>query len=347
MFSVKRGNLFQMITITYFILGNLTLGTMMSVLQLEVNFISSILISQLGFVALSVVTYMIVTKSPVKPTLHLHKIRPLDALICIGIAWSIMPSLSVINVLSQFFVRNQIQDALLAVLDYPYLFVILLTSVFPAIFEELLTRSLIISNYRKETVLVTCIISGLFFGFIHLNINQFLYAFVMGALMCYVVLITESIYSAMIIHFTINATSTTMLYVSNLVIKAFSDNELLMGEIAANTDPTNAQLAIMLIGLLIYALFFIPIAFLLMRSLLKRNSKVFKGSFKLPTEVFMGLNRTSSADHDFQDNIKEALEQPETVTSLVLEEKQSIFTPPLLITIAIFIVFSLILEFLN
>ncbi|MDF1618362.1 CPBP family intramembrane glutamic endopeptidase [Petrocella sp. FN5] len=347
MFSVKRGNLFQMITITYFILGNLTLATIISSLQWEVNFIFNILISQLGFVALSVVTYLVVTKSPIKSTLHLHKIRPLDVLICIGLAWSIMPSLSVINVLSQFFVRNQIQGTLLAVLDYPYLFVLLLTSVFPAIFEELLTRSLIISNYRKESVLVTCIISGLFFGFIHLNINQFLYAFVMGALMCYVVLITESIYSAIIIHFTINATSTTMLYVSNMIIKAFSDNEILMGEIAANTDPTNAQLAIMLIGLFIYALFFLPIAFLLLRSLLKGNSKVFKGSLKLPTEVFMGLNRTSLIDHDFQEDMKEALEQPEAVEPLTIQGKQSIFTPPLLITIAIFIVFSLIIEFLS
>ncbi|PKM55778.1 MAG: hypothetical protein CVU98_12000 [Firmicutes bacterium HGW-Firmicutes-3] len=347
MFSVKRGNLFQMITITYFILGNLTLATIINTLQLEVNFISNILISQLGFVALSVVTYMLVTKSPFKPTLHIHKIRLLDAMICIGIAWSIMPSLSVINVFSQFFVRNQIQDTLLAVLDYPYLFVILLTSVFPAVFEELLTRSLIISNYRKETVLVTCMISGLFFGFIHLNINQFLYAIVMGALMCYVVLITESIYSAIIIHFTINATSTTMLYVSNIIIKAFSDNELLMGELAASNDPTNAQLAIMLIGLSIYALFFIPIAYLLIRSLLKRNNKVFKGSLKLPTEVFMKLNRESVVNHDFEEDMKDALEQTATVESLVIKEKQSIFTPPLLITIAIFIVFSLIIEFLS
>jgi hypothetical protein len=268
-------------------------------------------------------------------------------MICIGIAWSIMPSLSVINVFSQFFVRNQIQDTLLAVLDYPYLFVILLTSVFPAVFEELLTRSLIISNYRKETVLVTCMISGLFFGFIHLNINQFLYAIVMGALMCYVVLITESIYSAIIIHFTINATSTTMLYVSNIIIKAFSDNELLMGELAASNDPTNAQLAIMLIGLSIYALFFIPIAYLLIRSLLKRNNKVFKGSLKLPTEVFMKLNRESVVNHDFEEDMKDALEQTATVESLVIKEKQSIFTPPLLITIAIFIVFSLIIEFLS
>ena len=347
MFSVKRGNLFQMITITYFILGNLTLATIISTLQLEVNFISNILMSQLGFVALSVVTYLIVTKSPIKPTLHLYKIRPLDAIICIGIAWSIMPSLSVINVLSQFFVRNQIQDTLLAVLDYPYLFVLLLTSVFPAIFEELLTRSLIISNYRKETVLVTCIISGLFFGFIHLNINQFLYAFVMGALMCYVVLITKSIYSAIIIHFTINATSTTMLYVSNMVIKAFSDNELLIGEIAASTDPTNAQLAIMLVGLTLYAMFFLPIAYLLIRALLKRNDKAFKGSFKLPTEVFMGLNRVSLSDHTFQEDMMEALDQPDDLIPSVAQEKSSIFTPPLLITIAIFIVFSLIIEFLS
>ncbi|PKM69054.1 MAG: hypothetical protein CVU95_00250 [Firmicutes bacterium HGW-Firmicutes-2] len=347
MFSVKRGNLFQMMTITYFILGNLTLATIINTLQLEVNFISSILISQLGFVALSVATYMLVTKSPIKPTLHLRRIRLLDALICIGIAWSIMPSLSVINVFSQFFVRNQIQDTLLAVLDYPYLFVIILTSVFPAVFEELLTRSLIISNYRKETVLVTCMISGLFFGFIHLNINQFLYAIVMGALMCYVVLITESVYSAIIIHFTINASSTTMLYVSNMIIKAFSDNELLMGELAASNDPSNAQLALMLIGLSLYALFFLPIAYLLIRTLLKRNNKVFKGSFKLPTEVFMRLNLESMAHHDFEDDMKDALEQTDAIEPFAIQEKQSVFTPPLLITIAIFIVFSLIIEFLS
>jgi hypothetical protein len=49
--------------------------------------------------------------------------------------------------------------------------------------------------------------SSLLFGLMHLNIQQFFYAMILGGLMGIVVLVADSIYPAMIIHFMNNALS--------------------------------------------------------------------------------------------------------------------------------------------
>lgn len=340
MFSSNRGNKFQLATITYFIIGNLLFGLIIGLSGLDIGIVSSILVSQFLMVGLTVLLYTMLTKASLVNDLFIKRLSWIDALICVGIAWTIMPILSFINVLSQFVVKNQIEDALVDLLDIPFILTLLLTAVCPAILEELLSRSIILRNYQKKTVLTTCLLSGMFFGFIHLNINQFLYAFVMGIIMCYIVMITDSVLSAMVIHFTINATGTTTLYLVNATMKLFDKSGVAMESLMSTGDPTASQLLISLVMVFFLILLFTPIAFLLLRQLMLRHNKQFNGSWRMITSEFM-RRHIDVAAHSFSEDIQLAKET-NTYEGEIKEEK---FKPwPLFASAILFLLFAIMVE---
>lgn len=341
MYTTKFGHKFQLATLTYFILSSLLIGVFVSNFNLELNIISGIIVSQFFMVGLVVFVYLYITKQPIRTTLLINKISLIDGLISVGIAWTIMPLLSVINVASQFFVKNAVTDALSETLNYPFIITLLLTAVTPAILEEFLTRSLIIHHYKKHSVLVVCLLSGAFFGFIHLNINQFLYAFLMGVVMCYIVMITKSIISSSIIHFTINASGIVMLYASNALLEAFDSSGVLIEELINTTAPTTTELLMSLIGVFILALFTTPVCVILIGILLKRHGKTFEGSLKLPGDVFMNAMPKVDSDHKFSEDMAEAISHKKEVPPL---SNEKVMTPIYMVTIMIFMVFVILLE---
>ena len=101
--------------------------------------------------------------------------------------------------------------------EYPVwlLFVnIFFTAVLPAICEELTHRGMILTSISSFGVRKAIIISSILFGLLHLNIEQFFYATLIGVLLGYVTLVTRSIFPAMIIHFVNNALSVILTFSS-------------------------------------------------------------------------------------------------------------------------------------
>ncbi|MDR2090256.1 MAG: CPBP family intramembrane metalloprotease [Clostridiales bacterium] len=86
-----------------------------------------------------------------------------------------------------------------------------LVAALPAVFEELTFRGILLGAY-KDNPKTGVLLSAFLFALMHMNIQQFLYAFVGGIVMGYVVIKTRSIVSSMIIHFCINAFSTIRAY---------------------------------------------------------------------------------------------------------------------------------------
>ena len=94
--------------------------------------------------------------------------------------------------------------------SYPFwLFIvnILITAVLPGICEEIAHRGLLLKGMSGLGQAKALILSSLLFGFMHMNIQQFFYATLIGFLVGYLALICDSIYPAMIIHFMNNALS--------------------------------------------------------------------------------------------------------------------------------------------
>ena len=90
---------------------------------------------------------------------------------------------------------------------------IALSALLPAIFEELTHRGLLLDALGDGgNEIEQVLLCGLLFALMHTNIVQFLFAFVGGCIMAYVVIKTGSILPAMLIHFTNNFFSYLSVY---------------------------------------------------------------------------------------------------------------------------------------
>lgn len=93
-------------------------------------------------------------------------------------------------------------------------------AVVPAVFEELFFRKGLIDLCEKHGKKFALILSALLFGFIHMNISQGIFAFVLGILMGLVYLYTKDIKLTMLIHFLNNGfAAVSMIIPSNSILQ--------------------------------------------------------------------------------------------------------------------------------
>ena len=85
---------------------------------------------------------------------------------------------------------------------------VVLVALLPAVCEETTHRGLLIHGYSMLGIKRAVIYSSLMFGLMHLNINQFFYATILGFLIALSTLMSKSIIPAIIIHFMNNFIST-------------------------------------------------------------------------------------------------------------------------------------------
>ena len=113
--------------------------------------------------------------------------------------------------------------------SYPWwLFIIsiIFTAILPGFCEEFTHRGLLLSGSRKLGMVKALAFSSLFFGLMHMNIEQFFYASLIGLLLGFMTMSTGSIIPSMIVHFMNNAISTYITFASynNLWLGDFYNN---------------------------------------------------------------------------------------------------------------------------
>ncbi len=91
---------------------------------------------------------------------------------------------------------------------------VLTVAIIPAICEETAHRGLLLNGFKGMGIKNAMIFSSLLFGLMHLNINQFFYATVLGFLIALSVVLSKSIIPAIIIHFINNFLSTYFSFAS-------------------------------------------------------------------------------------------------------------------------------------
>lgn len=85
---------------------------------------------------------------------------------------------------------------------------LMLSAIAPGLCEEVLHRGMFMRGSKKcGYTKYGLLFSSLLFGLMHLNIQQFFYAMILGFLMGIVVIVSDSIFPAIIIHFMNNALS--------------------------------------------------------------------------------------------------------------------------------------------
>ena len=167
--------------------------------------------------ALSVFLFNALTKNKLRDTFKFFGYKKISAkavLISIGIG-VIVYFLNVFvatffNVLLAFFGYSSTSSSI-TLSSYPFwLFLVnmLVSAVLPGICEETAHRGLLLKGLSGHGQRFALIMSSLLFGLMHMNIDQFFYATLIGILVGYLALICDSIYPAMIIHFMNNFLST-------------------------------------------------------------------------------------------------------------------------------------------
>lgn len=146
--------------------------------------------------------YIIVTKSSIKETFRLNKLYLKDALMIILLAFICQPIMSFFSVLTGLFFNNNVGEMVTSMTqNTPYIVLLLLVAVMPAITEEVTMRGVVLSGYDKKPTFLAALITGIMFGIFHLDFQQLLYAAVLGFILAYVVRITNSIFASMLMHF--------------------------------------------------------------------------------------------------------------------------------------------------
>lgn len=119
-----------------------------------------------------------------------------------------------INVLSQLITPNVVSNHMIPlIMEYPFFISFFVIAVTPAVCEELIYRGVLYRNYRKSGIAVGVLLSGFLFGIMHMNLNQFSYAFVLGILLALVTEITGSMLPTMFLHLYINGRSVVVVHV--------------------------------------------------------------------------------------------------------------------------------------
>ncbi len=159
------------------------------------------------------VVYMLMYRLPYAKTVRFKKLKLADMAWCILFGVLIQPLLTLLNALSMVFATNTTSTFMLELSNQiPFLGALFLMAIVPCVLEETVYRGVFYNEYSKINPWKAALLSGLLFGLMHGNINQFCYAAVMGILFALLIEATGSILSTMLIHFWINAGSVVMIY---------------------------------------------------------------------------------------------------------------------------------------
>lgn len=199
--------------------------------------------------------------------LHYNKVKPVTLVYVLLFTWLSMPLTTLINAVSMLFVDNTIVGMSDLMLEMPFLEMLFLSAVLPAVVEELVFRGVIYGGYRRNgSKYLAVLLSACMFGLIHMNLNQALYAFVIGIQLALLLEATGSIWTTMLFHFTYNAQSTAIMFLVDAVIPGYYQN-------AAYVDLPQEQLFLSIGVYLILAVVTTPLSFCMLYKIAKNEGR--------------------------------------------------------------------------
>ena len=232
-----------------------------------------------GIILVIAIIYMLVQRiDPVKEIPY-RRIGIVDIILSLVAGYCLIPAVLLISNLSMLFSTNYLEEGTTTLLTYPFAMQVILLAVIPPLVEELVFRGIFFGSYRKAGMLGAALMSGLLFGCFHLNINQALYAFVIGVVFAYMVEATGSLWSSVIAHFAVNTYSIGIIQILKMAGMYNQDGS--MSETLENAESVAAQntaaVTVMQIAMLaIVAAAFMMLAVLCIRTMAKRHGNLEK-----------------------------------------------------------------------
>lgn len=229
------------------VFASLALSLLANLLYWEWGFsftaFQSIIVSQL-FIILPALIYVVIHKINVVEFVRWKRIRIVTVIQLIFLAFMLMPVMSFISYVSMLLFENHIGSTVQTMVsDTNFLFCFLAIAVLPAIFEELVYRGVFYNEYSKYNQRKAILLSAFMFGLLHMNMNQFLYAFAMGVVFCLVIEATDSVLSTVIIHMTINGSSLVSAKAQEIALQFLKEHPEEAGDLAGALSSGQSALS--------------------------------------------------------------------------------------------------------
>ncbi|MDD6207371.1 MAG: type II CAAX endopeptidase family protein [Clostridiales bacterium] len=206
---IKDVNRIFLGTVLLSVIGSLFVSLLLFVDQ---TYLLSLLASQLLMVFPAAV-YMMRWNIPVKEWIVFRKISFPKILMLAGFFLASIPVLNLIQSVSLLFFHQVINQTMTKIISqWPLPVSIICIAVIPAFFEESIYRGVFFLEYRKMGLFFGAFCSGMVFGLLHFNLNQFLYAFYMGVWFALLVDVCDSLLASVLLHFAINLSSVVSAY---------------------------------------------------------------------------------------------------------------------------------------
>jgi membrane protease YdiL (CAAX protease family) len=253
----------------FYFVASISVGRLMHVYNLNMPIWMRYGLSQLIILTPGLI-YVLVMKINVVKCMPYRLLKPVDALLALLFGYALIPFVNWINIITQLFATNYLQESQSELMSYPVLTQLLLVAVIPPLVEEFMFRGLFYHSYRKNGILGAALVSGFIFGIFHLNLNQFCYAFVIGIIFALLVEATGSMMASIIAHFAINSYSIVL---QNIIYGAVPKEQLSQMTSASIRDYSPQMIIFMLIFLGTVGIVFLLLAYLILKKLSERNGR--------------------------------------------------------------------------
>lgn len=223
----------------------------------SIGMVANYIVSEL-IVVLPAGAALLLSKEKVISFLRFRKVKISTVLMTILFTMLISPTISFVNVISQFFVENTAAAMSGSMITQPFGITFFFVAIYAPICEEVVCRGLLLNGYRKSgSVLSAIILSAVLFALLHMNFNQAAYAFVVGILLGLLMEATGSIWPGIIVHFLINGYQVSLLY----FIKWISPQSM---QAAQQVEMTTTVMLGMVVVMLVLTAITLPIAIVIL-----------------------------------------------------------------------------------
>ncbi len=188
------------------------------------------------FMALPCVFYLVSRRESFITRPEIYKMGAVQWILLLPLALCVDKIAEFVNVFSQLFTQNQIANHMLElVLQYPFPVAFFVIAVVPAVCEELIYRVVLYRGYRRSSALLAVLLTAFLFGIMHMNLNQFSYAFILGILFALINEAAGSVLPSVVLHLYINGRSVVLLYTTVNFLEGLRE-QYIAAKAAGNTE---------------------------------------------------------------------------------------------------------------
>ncbi len=242
------------ISASFLYLTVLVLMLLSSVLtsQLDVDgniFYLYMLLIQLATIGLPTLVFILWGKVDIKYSLRLGKTSGAEILLSVGMAFFGYGVIIALNLLWVLFLSQfgTPQPSTIPPIETGKNFLISLgvISLAPAVLEEFMFRGFIQRGYERGGKVISILLTGVMFAFLHISIVSIPAIILMGILLCFIAYRSNTVWTSMAYHLTNNAIAISLVYLSNIIMKFLPED--MEGVSTSLTDIPYDELVIALV----------------------------------------------------------------------------------------------------